>query len=349
MLLTARQQQILRALIEDYVSTAEPVGSRALAKKFNLGISPATLRNEMADLEEEGLVRQPHTSAGRVPSDAGYRMFVNELMQRQTALPESELRMLERLQLHARDLNDILQQTAKLTALLTHCTAIVRAPKLRATRIQYLQLLPLSETDLMLVVLTDQGATLSQLVRLPSRLDENEVMQLTNFLNAHLRNAPLDLLTSQLLEAMLSEMRAYEAVIRVLWKRLDEAQGPDERIFIGNASFLAQQPEFEEASKLRGLLGLLEREQTIASLMAHLNQHGGVAAQASIGHENPLPDLHECSMVTASYQVGDRIRGEIGVIGPTRLNYSRAMLAVETMARHLSETLARVFGYDLGR
>ena len=169
-MLTPRQKQILKAIVEDYIFTAEPVGSRLLSKKFDFGLSPATLRNEMADLEEEGLLRQPHTSAGRIPSDAGYRLFVDDLMDRAHQLPQEELRVLDQFHIRSRDVNDILAQTAKVTAVLAQCTAIVRAPRLHRSRIQYLQLLPLSERDAMLVVLTDHGSTLSQLVPLPGAL-----------------------------------------------------------------------------------------------------------------------------------------------------------------------------------
>lgn len=346
MFLTPRQQRILKAIVEDYVFTAEPVGSRTLSKKFDFGLSPATLRNEMADLEEGGFLRQPHTSAGRIPSDAGYRVFVDLLMEPAGALPEAELRVLERFRIDARDLDDILQQTAKVTAVLTQCTAIVRPPRLHATRIQYIQLLPLNAQDAMLVVLTDAGTTLNQLVRLPGPLSDDELALLTNFLNAHLRLAPLDQLTGQLLERLTREMAAYEQVLRLLWQRLQNAQEPSDRVIISNTSFLAQQPEFGESGKLRSLLCLLERDEALGHLLALLNGPGEPSVRVAIGHENPLPDLHECSVVSAKYAIGDRASGEIAVLGPTRLAYARATLVVETMARQLSRVLTRTFAGD---
>lgn len=346
MFLSPRQQKILKAIIEDYVFTAEPVGSRALSKKFDFGLSPATLRNEMADLEEGGLLRQPHTSAGRIPSDAGYRMFVDLLMEPHGHLPEEELRVLDRFQVDARDLNDILAQTAKVAAVLSQCTAIVRAPRLHTSRIQYVQLMPFGDRTAMLVILTDQGTTLNQLVNLPSTVTEDELVPLTNFLNAHLRGQPLDALTGQVLEKLMAEMKAYEQVIRSIWQKLQAATGPTDRVFVSNASFLAQQPEFTDAAKIRSLLCFLEREQSMATLLSLLNGTQVQRARVSIGHENPMADLHECSVVTATYTIGDRISGEIAVLGPTRLEYQRAVIAVETMARSLSETLTKIFGFD---
>jgi heat-inducible transcriptional repressor len=344
--LTPRQKQILKAIVEDYIFTAEPVGSRVLSKKFDFGLSPATLRNEMADLEDEGLLRQPHTSAGRIPSDAGYRVFVDGLMDRSTTtLPTEELRVLERFQFDSRDLNDILAQTAKVTAVLAECTAVVRAPRLHRSRIQYLQLLPLNDRDAMLVILTDHGSTLSQLVPLPGDMTQDDMAVLTNFLNAHLRGQALDQLTQKVLATMLEEMARFELIIRTLWQRLNGSQTPAERVFVSNASYLAQQPEFVDNAKIRSLLCLLEREQTLANVLALLVSGAGKPSHVSIGRENPLADLHDCSMVTATYHIGDEVFGEIGVLGPTRMAYPRAMLAVETMARHLTRTLTRIFDY----
>ncbi len=350
MSLTSRQQAILKAIVEDYILTAEPVGSRVLAKKFDFGLSPATLRNEMADLEDEGLLRQPHTSAGRIPSDLGYRVFVDVLMERGGDLPPAEQRVLERFTFDARDLFDILQQTAKVTAVLAQCTAIVRAPRTHVAKIHFLQLIPLGPRDMMVVILTDQGATINSLVMLPTEMSEGELGVLSSFLNQHLRGQPLDGLTGKVVAKMLEEMRHYEDVIHALMQRLVTTNDSGERVFVSNASFLAQQPEFDDSAKIRSLLCLLEREQTLAGVLSVLG--GGevptgarAGAHIAIGRENPLPDLHACSTVTATYSIGGQAFGEISVMGPTRLGYPRAVVAVETMARHLSSTLTRLFGF----
>lgn len=346
MSLTPRQQAILKAIIEDYVLTAEPVGSRVLAKKFGFGLSPATLRNEMADLEDEGLLRQPHTSAGRIPSDAGYRVFVDVLMDRPGDLPAEELGQLERQSFDERDLHEILQQAARITAVLSQCTAIVRAPRHQVARVQFLQLVALAPREVMVVVITDQGRTINRRVELPTAMDEDELGTVSGFLNHHLRGHPLDSLTGRRVERMLAEMRHYQAVFHALWERIVSQAEGDERVFVANASFLAQQPEFGEVEKIRALLTLLEREQALAEMMTRLGaSEGPLGTRVAIGRENPLADLHECSVVTAPYGVGGQICGEIGVVGPTRLGYPRAIAAVEAVARHLSGNLTRIFGY----
>ncbi|MEB3329682.1 MAG: heat-inducible transcriptional repressor HrcA [Candidatus Sericytochromatia bacterium] len=345
MTLSPRQQAILKAIIEDYILTAEPVGSRVLAKKFSFGLSPATLRNEMADLEDEGLLRQPHTSAGRIPSDAGYRVFVDLLMDRHGELSAEELGP-SRVTFDERDLHEILQQAARATAVLAQCTAIVRAPRQHVARVQFLQLVPLGPREVMVVIITDRGRTLNRRVALPTEMAEDELATLTSVLNHHLRGQPLNSLTGRLLDGLLAELREYEALLAALWERIAASPERDERVFVANASFLAQQPEFNELEKIRSLLTLLEREQALAEMMARVSPAGQQpGTRVAIGHENPLVDLHECSVVMAPYAVGGQVVGEIGVMGPTRLGYPRAIAAVEAMAQHLSHHLTRVFGY----
>ncbi|MEB3198042.1 MAG: heat-inducible transcriptional repressor HrcA [Candidatus Sericytochromatia bacterium] len=345
MLLTSRQQAILKAIIEDYILTAEPVGSRLLAKKFGFGLSPATLRNEMADLEEGGLLRQPHTSAGRIPSDAGYRIFVDVLMERPTQVPAEEIGALTRFSFDQRDLYDILQQTAKVTALLAGCTAIVRAPRQQAARVQLLQLVSLGADEAMVIIVTDRGGTLHRRVQLGHPLSEDELVRLSGFLNHHLRGQPLDGVTGRLIVELMTDMERYASVLQQLLERITAPDAGSERVFVANASYLAEQPEFGELDKIRSLLSLLERENALAELLTHVSSQQGEAVRVAIGREIPLVDLQACSVVMAPYAVGGQVFGEIGVMGPTRLGYPRAIAAVEAMARHLSHTLTRVFGY----
>jgi heat-inducible transcriptional repressor len=342
--LTPRKREILRAVIRDYILTAEPVGSRTLSKRYDLGLSPATIRNELSDLEEEGLLRQPHTSAGRIPSDHGYRVFVDNLMER-TPLSAEQLAELERDLVPGTDLTDLLSHTAKLTALLAGCTAIVRAPRQVQSRIKFVQILPVAEYDVLLTVLTDQGQVTNQLIRLPSPLDFDELLVLSNFLNEQLRDQPLDALTEKALRKLSSKLAAYEQVIGSLVSRLKPAAEATDRLIVSHQSLLANQPEFGEVGKIGRILSLLERDREMIGMMdAIAASDSGV--QVAIGTENPLPDLQECSLVTATYRLGDRVLGEIAVIGPTRMHYATAMSVVEVMAQRLSQAIGELFGID---
>ena len=341
--LSPRQKHILHAVICDYIVTAEPVGSRTLSKRYDFGLSPATIRNELSDLEEEGLLRQPHASAGRIPSDHGYRVFVDSLMERDP-LPLEKQAELERMTLTVRDLPDLLQHTSRLTALLSGCTAIVRAPRKVGSRIKFLQLMPVAELEVLLILLTDQGQMTSQLVRLPSPIAPEELVVIANFLNDHLRDRPFDQLTLDSLLQVSSKAKVYGEVLASLWSRIKPAVDPDERVYVSHQSFLAQQPEFNEEGKVGQILSLLERDAEVVEMMDGMACND--SARVAIGTENKSPDLQECSLVTATYHLGDRALGEIAVIGPTRMHYSTAIAAVEAMAHRLGQALCELYGLN---
>jgi heat-inducible transcriptional repressor len=354
--LNPRQQAILKAIVDDYVQTAEPVGSRVLSKRFNFGLSPATLRNEMADLEEGGLLRQPHTSAGRIPSDAGYRVFVDLLMDQDDCLSEEMRVHLERFTFAPSSLRDVLAQAAKLTAVLTRCTAIVRSPNLGISRIGYVQLLTVGDSEFMLIVHTQHGASLSQVVEWPGVVTPEELSLLTNFLNHHLCGRYLDQVTDQLLRHLIDEVASCESTIRGIWQQFQVLKHSEARVLVSSVSHLIEQPEFVEAQRIRSLLNLLEREATLAEVLMLMSQGalprrslgGSCSVTVAIGRENPLPELQDCSVISAPYYIGNQAVGEIGVIGPTRLGYWRAMLAVEAVADRLSRSLTRLFGQPSG-
>lgn len=336
--LNPRKRTILKAVVRDYVLTAEPVGSRTLARRYDLGLSPATIRNELADLEADGLIRQPHPSSGRIPSDWGYRFYVDHLMERAPLSPEKE-RFARDFQNFSRDLHDLLLHTAKLTSVLAGCTAIVRAPRFSQSRIKHLQLVAIGEREAMLVMLTDRGGVTNQFVRLPVSMEPGELGILSNFLNAHLKGHAIDGATRAALSRASEEMRVYQDFLEQLWEGI---QGSiSEKVYLANTSFLAQQPEFE-LERIGRLLDFLERDEQVAGLMDSLFEDDRI--RVVIGGENPVPELRDCSMVSASYSVGDTIVGELGVIGPTRMDYAKAIHAIETMSDRLSAVLNEFFG-----
>lgn len=341
--LTPRKQDILRAVIRDYILTAEPVGSRTLSKKYDLGLSPATIRNELSDLEDEGLLRQPHTSAGRIPSDHGYRLFVDTLMERE-AMAREKRAELERWPLRGEDLSDLMQQAAKLTALLSGCTAMVRPPKRANSRVKFIQLTPVAEMDILMVLLTDQGQVTNQVVRLPSPMAHEELVLIANFLNEQLRDKPLDQLTETTLKEVNGQLAAYQDFLTSLMARVQPAV-ENERLYVSHQSYLAQQPEFSDVGKVSQLLSLLEREPMMIRVMDAIAPDGA-EVRVAIGSENPVPDLQECSLVTATYRLGDRVLGELAVIGPTRMHYSQAIAAVELMADRLTAALTELYGLE---
>ncbi len=342
--LTPRKRDILRAVVHDYVLTAEPVGSRTLSRKYELGLSAATIRNELSDLEEEGLLRQPHTSAGRVPSDRGYRVFVNDLMD-PPELPSDKQRMVDHMAYQVEGLQELLHQTARLTAVLAGCTALVRVPRPRGSRIRTLSLVRVSDREALLALVTSSGAVTSRLVPLPAPIADSELLILSSFLNAQLRDRPLDTLTYKTLRAISARMERYQACLADLGDRLIDALQFQDEVIVANTSHLARQPEFQASSKVGHLLAFLESGGAVVQLMDstvdEASEPGTV--QVRIGSENALADLAECSLVSATYGLRGQTLGEIAVLGPTRLDYSAAVSVVRSVSRRLSSILTERF------
>ncbi|MBM3259543.1 MAG: heat-inducible transcription repressor HrcA [Candidatus Sericytochromatia bacterium] len=338
-MLNQRQRDILRAVVDDYVSTAEPVGSRTLSRKYGLGLSPATIRNALADLEDEGLLRQPHTSAGRVPSDQGYRVFVEELMALSPLAPSVRADLLRR-QAEAEDLRDLLTQTARLAAVLSGCTAIVRSPRPAGARIRALSLVPVTDRKLLLVVVSSTGAVTHRQVLLEEPIAPEEVAALAVGLQQHLLERPLDALTGRVLEGLAERMGRHRDLIRQVIGRVE---APDDAVVIAHTAHLARQPEFQQ--RVDGLLDFLDRPDRVLRWMQEVR--GGSSSPGAvtirIGAEHRDPELQGCSVVAASYTIGDEVAGEVAVLGPTRLDYATAVTAVSALAAGLSE----VFGARL--
>ncbi|MBI6545583.1 MAG: heat-inducible transcription repressor HrcA, partial [Cyanobacteria bacterium NC_groundwater_1444_Ag_S-0.65um_54_12] len=300
--LTPRQREILRAVVEDYILTAEPVGSRTLCRKYQLGLSPATIRNELADLEEGGLLRQPHTSAGRIPSDFGYRVFVDILMGTPRIPPEKQeitLNLQEQAtDLH--DLHDLLYQTARITAILSGCTALVRSPRQAGSCIKTISLLPVGAGEVLLVLVASNGVVTNCLLSLPGQFSSEEILLLSNFLDSQLRDRPLDSLTYRSLSEISAKLKRYQALLEKLWARLAVSIEMGEQVIISHASILACQPEFHESLKMGALLAFLERESRVVEVMDSLADEAlkAGAVKISIGTENREVDLVDCSLVT---------------------------------------------------
>ncbi|MEB3299641.1 MAG: heat-inducible transcriptional repressor HrcA [Candidatus Sericytochromatia bacterium] len=334
-MLNQRQRDILRAVVDDYVSTAEPVGSRTLSRKYGLGLSPATIRNALADLEDEGLLRQPHTSAGRVPSDQGYRVFVEELMSLPSLSPEVR-EDIRRRQRQADDLRDLMTQTARLAAVLSGCTAIVRSPRPAGARIRALTLVPVTDREALLVVVATSGSVTHRSVTFDEPVHAEDLADLALGLQQQLVDRPLDALTGQVLEGLAARMGRHSDLIRQVLGRLEPAE---DALVIAHTAHLARQPEFQQ--RIDGLLDFLDRPDRVLRWMHELSDLGpaNAAVRIRIGSEHRVPELQECSVVAASYTMGGEIAGEVAILGPTRLDYGSAVTAVSALAAGLTEVL----------
>jgi len=331
-----RKLSVLRAIVEDYVSTNEPVGSKALSDRHTLGVSPATIRNEMVALEEDGYIAQPHTSAGRVPTDKGYRLFVDRLS---TVKPLSgaERRAIETFLGGAVDLDEIVGRTVRLLAQLTRQVAVVQYPSLTRSSVQHVELVPLGQQRVMMVLITDTGRVEQRVIDGLEGVDEDAVDSLRQMLNRALvgkwltdvPNAVEDL-PSQLPP---DDRALAVAVFSVLLESLVERH--DEKIVLGGTSNLAA---MDFSASLRGVLEALEENVVLLRLLGEMGDASMLTVR--IGAENSHEGLRSTSIVSAGYGIGDQPLAKIGVVGPTRMDYPGTMGAVRAVARYLGQILA---------
>jgi heat-inducible transcriptional repressor len=339
MALDERKLAVLRAIVEDYVATQEPVGSKALVERHHLGVSPATVRNDMAVLEEEGYIRQPHTSAGRVPTDRGYRLFVDRLS-RIKPLSPAERRAMERFLVGAVDLDDVVHRTVRLLAQLTRQVAVVQYPSLARSSVRHLELVPISTTRLMVVMITDTGRVEQRLVELPVPTRAEDVTDLRRAINDKLsgqRLAETPPLVQDLVEEVRPELRgAMSTLSTVLLETLVERQ--EERLALAGTANLTRSGLLDFQGSLRPILEALEEEVILLKLIGEVEPS---TMRVRIGDENEIEDFRATSVVSTGYGPGTTLVGGIGVLGPTRMDYPGTIATVRAVARYVGDLLAQ--------
>jgi heat-inducible transcriptional repressor len=339
-MLDDRKLDVLRAIVEDYVSTNEPVGSKMLVERHQLGVSPATIRNDMGALEDEGYITQPHTSAGRVPTDKGYRLFVDKLSTVKPLTP-AERRAIEEFLRGAVDLEDVVHRSVRLLAQLTRQVAVVQYPSLSRSSVRHLEIVRLAETRLMIVLITDTGRVEQRVVELPSSLSEAEVADLRAGFNARIAGRPLTdaaALMTDLPDTVPPEARPnLVAVLSTVLETLVER--PDERVVLAGTANLARGGALDFPGTIRPVLEALEEHVVLLRLLGEANDPQTV--HVSIGGENTHEGLHTASVVTTGYGADAATAlASLGVLGPTRMDYPGAMGAVRAVARYVGQILA---------
>lgn len=332
--LTEREHRVLEAVVRTYVETAEPAGSRTVARRFKLGISPATIRNTMSDLEEKGYLCHPHTSAGRMPTDRGYRIFVDSLLD-QPRLPESGAEAL-RVELEAAERTGVellIQRAAQVLGLLTSELGIATAPILGDAVLERIELMSVAEGKVLLVLSLDAGSVRTVFVDVPTEIAPEAVLAVAQILNERLAGLPLSevkaTLAARLRDSSPVGRTDASALLNVFIQSADEwldLPAPGSSLHLGRASVLADQPEFQSGSRLRGLLELTERTDLLQSMLTQRTGQPGLTI--TIGGEHGNPALSNFTIVTSEYAIGG-LRGVIGVIGPTRMPYERVISLVE--------------------
>ncbi len=339
--LDARKLRILQAIIDDYILTASPVGSRTIAKSTDIGLSSATIRNEMSDLEEMGFLEQPHASAGRVPSDKAYRLYVDSIMRRAMLSPAEMASIREHYSKRFSDVDDIVKQTAFMLSSITKYTSMVLAPRLHAARLRYIHIVPLGDNRALLVIVTDAGLTRDFLIRTPKSMDDYDIDRLSSLLKRRLSGRRLDEIASMGLSELsgeLAEQRAFlDAMLASLSGGMDEAAS---RVELSGTKNILSYPEYNDVERARTLLAAIEKKDMLYRMLAG---RGDVEFTITIGQENENAEMKDCSVVTAKYRVGNEPLGSFGVIGPTRMNYARVIAVMNQIGMSLSELLTNMF------
>ncbi|MFF3558743.1 heat-inducible transcriptional repressor HrcA [Streptomyces sp. NPDC002574] len=336
-MLSERRLEVLRAIVQDYVGTEEPVGSKALTERHRLGVSPATVRNDMAVLEEEGYIQQPHTSAGRVPTDKGYRLFVDRLTNVKP-LSGAERRAIGNFLDGAVDLDDVVARTVRLLAQLTRQVAVVQYPSLTRSTVRHVELLALAPARLMLVLITDTGRVEQRLVDAPAPVGETVLADLRARLNSRVvgrRFADVPQLVQDLADGFEPDDRpSVQVVLATLLETLVEET--EERIMLGGTANLTRFGH-DFPLTIRPVLEALEEQVVLLKL---LGEAGDSGVTVRIGHENFHEGLNSTSVVSVGYGSGDEAVAKLGVVGPTRMDYPGTMGAVRAVARYVGQILA---------
>ncbi len=339
--LDARKVRILQAVVQDYVDTTRPVASERLIEVYQLPCKSATVRFELAELAELGYLVQPHTSAGRIPTDRGYRYFVNELMDPPGALPANEVkRARAELNGSVQEVDELLQQTCKVLSGLTSYASLATDPVSDSIRLRRLYLSHASPRHVLLVALFSSGHVEHRLVDVISAPSDKDLLPLSNILNEQVADQVIDDIDRRAASAAITIEYADLSAVKskVLTALLQVVNGLSERrVYLEGAQQLMKQPEFHDVVRLDGLLSALEQKRTLFQVLRR--SLAGIDVTIHIGTENPYEPMQECALIVRPYTIGDRHVGYLGVIGPTRMHYQRAISAVNFMSSNLSKML----------
>lgn len=332
--LNDRKIQILQAIIMNYLETAEPVGSRTISRRLPLGLSSATIRNEMSDLEEMGLIVQPHTSAGRIPSTKGYRLYVDHLIGLTGSNKERFDSLRGKLSDKYLQLDSLMKEMGDILAELTKYTAIVAMPQFRKTRIKRLQLIPLDTHSMILVVITDGNIVRNNVIRTRHPVQAEDTYRMTDILNAHLAGSTIEGLDANVLAQIKQEMGAdstmMQGLLEAITNTLRYAENVD--VFTSGATNILNFPEFSDIARARALMEVFQEKDKMLSLVDY-DLKDDESMKITIGSENTIEQLKDCSVVTATYKYGGQNIGSISVVGPMRMDYDRVIGTLDYLVK----------------
>ncbi len=336
MQLDDRKTKILYAIIKTYLEPGEPVGSRTISKYADLNLSSATIRNEMSDLEEMGYIVQPHTSAGRIPSDKGYRFYVDQMME----YKEREVTEMKELMIQKQDkMEQILKQVVKVLANNTNYATMITAPQYHRTKLKFIQLSVISESQMLAVVVTEGNVVKNKMLHMEHRLDNETVLKLNILLNTSLNGLTMEQINLGTIAKLKEQAGIHSEVVNSVLDAVAEAIRMDDEdleIYTSGATNIFKYPELSDNERARELISAFEEKKQLVNLVAEtMNSEENTGIQVYIGNESPMQNMKDCSVVTAAYELGDGMKGTIGIIGPKRMDYDRVVSALKTLTTQL--------------
>ncbi len=335
--MSERKLRILQAIVGDFIRSAEPIGSRTLSKKYDMGISPATIRNEMSDLEEMGFLTHPHTSAGRVPSDKAYRLYVNNLMQKYE-LPELEKKIIEeKLTKNVSELERTIQHAASLLSELTNLTSFAITPDQQSNHLKYINFLPVDETTVVLMLVTESGRVSNTSIKLRSTYSEENLALLSKVMTYNYKGKTLsDILTVDIIKTFETDIEAMSRLVENIRPNfistLENMLNVD--LYMDGLTNIFAIPEYNDIEKAKVFLEMINKKKHFTEVL--VNRDDGVII--TIGQENQEDIMRDCSLITATYHINGKLVGKLGVIGPTRMKYDEVTSVIEYITDNISQT-----------
>ena len=340
--LDERKLKILQAIIRNYLETGEPVGSRTISKYTDLNLSSATIRNEMADLEELGYIVQPHTSAGRIPSDKGYRLYVDQMLaEKEEKLDHAtqEVKEMHQMLLEKEDkMESILKQMAKMLAVNTNYATLVTAPQVKGNKIKFLQLSRVDVGQLLATIVVEGNVIKNNMIHVEKSLDDETLLKLNILLNTNLNGLPIEDINLAMITKLKQQAGIYDGIIAEVMDAVAAVirENDDIEIYTSGANNIFKYPELSDNQRASELINTLEEKQMLTELVQDsMADENNTGIQVYIGNETPVQTMKDCSVVTATYELEEGVKGTIGIIGPRRMDYDKVISTLTTLKSQL--------------
>ncbi|OUO77679.1 heat-inducible transcription repressor HrcA [Blautia sp. An249] len=340
--LNERQKKILKAIIKTYLETGEPVGSRTISKYADLNVSSATIRNEMSDLTDMGYILQPHTSAGRIPSDKGYRLYVDELMNEK----EEEIAQIKELMIQKTDkMEKVLKKVVQVLASNTNYATMITVPQYSGNKLKFIQLSRVSELQLLAVVVAEGNIIRNQIINLDEEMDDETILKLNLLLNTNLNGLPIADINLGMIARLKEQAGIHSSVVATVLDAVANTIQVDEddtEIYTSGATNIFKYPELADKTRASELISAFEEKKQLVELLKEsMEDSESTGLQVYIGNETPLQTMKDCSVVTATYELGDGMKGTIGIVGPKRMDYENVVDSLKTLKEQLDNVFKK--------